>query len=187
MMTILHWIRAAANAKLTPGCKAFCLELVPQMSSSTLSSHFSTSRMASKVSAALPSVKVYRKQLVREGLLRSGKGWQLTLPEEEKKSLTGICGDTKKVSVEISENLSRYTQGSQKGIAGDPKKVSPQIPVLYKGTSAFSLPLILQRTKYIKQTPLLLMTSVQNTNRTLETGYSIQKSPWTHGSISGDL
>tara|TARA_R100000951_G_C2607095_1_gene170011 strand:- start:50 stop:877 length:828 start_codon:yes stop_codon:yes gene_type:complete len=136
-MTILHWIRAAANANLTPGCKAFCLELVPQMSSSTLSSHFSTSRMASKVSAALPSVKVYRRQLIREGLLRSGKGWELTLPGEEKKSLTGICGDTKRVSVEISENVSRYTQGSQKGISGDPKKVSPQIPVLYKGTSAF--------------------------------------------------
>lgn len=136
-MTILHWIRAAARANLTPGCKGFCLELVPLMNSHTLSSDFSTSRMASKVTAALPSVKVYRRQLVREGLLRSGKGWHLTLPDGEKKTSKGICGDPKKGSVEIPEEVSRDLWGSQKGITGDPKKGSVEIPVLYNGTSTF--------------------------------------------------
>jgi hypothetical protein len=74
-MSIFNWIRAVAAAELSPGCKAFCLELIPHLNSKTLETHLSVSRIADKVTAALPSVRVYRRQLRAAGLLRSGEGW----------------------------------------------------------------------------------------------------------------
>lgn len=131
MSTILHWIRAVANAPLSPGCKGFCLELIPQMNSSSLSSNFSTGRMASKVSAAPNSVKVYRAQLQKAGLLKKGQGWHLQIPggeEEEEKAPKGVYPH-------IPENPSSHTHIYQDGIPTYTKGVYPHIPPLYKGTS----------------------------------------------------
>ena len=38
-MSIFNWIRAVAAAELSPGCKAFCLELIPHLNSKTLETH----------------------------------------------------------------------------------------------------------------------------------------------------
>ena len=110
MPTILHWIRAVANAPLSAGCKGFCLELIPQMNSSSLSSSFSTGRMASKVSAAPNSVKVYRAQLQKAGLLKMGQGWHLAIPGEEEEKPKGVYTD-------IPENSSSDTHIYQRGIS----------------------------------------------------------------------
>ena len=102
MPTILHWIRAVAKAPLSAGCKGFCLELIPNMNSSSLSSNFSTGRMASKVSAAPNSVKVYRAQLQKAGLLKKGQGWHLAIPGAEEEDAKGVYTD-------IPENPSSHT------------------------------------------------------------------------------
>ena len=126
-MSIFNWIRAVAAAELSPGCKAFCLELIPHLNSKTLETHLSVSRIASKVTAALPSVRVYRRQLRAAGLLRSGEGWRLIYPQG------GICRDPGGISTDPGGDPHR----SQRGISTDPKRGSPQIPPSYKGTSAF--------------------------------------------------
>lgn len=126
-MSIFNWIRAVAAAELSPGCKAFCLELIPHLNSKTLETHLSVSRIADKVTAALPSVRVYRRQLRAAGLLRSGEGWRLIYPQG------GISTDPGGISTDPGGDPHR----SQRGISTDPKRGSPQIPPSYKGTSTF--------------------------------------------------
>ena len=128
MPTILHWIRAVAKAPLSAGCKGFCLELIPNMNSSSLSSNFSTGRMASKVSAAPNSVKVYRAQLQKAGLLKMGQGWHLAIPGAEEEDAKGVYTD-------IPENPSSHTHIYQDGISPYTKGVYPHIPPLYNSTS----------------------------------------------------
>jgi len=124
MSTILHWIRAVANAPLSPGCKGFCLELIPQMNSSSLSSNFSTGRMASKVSATPSTVKTYRHQLQQAGLLKQGSGWTLAIPGEEEM-----------VDTHQPENMNRLTHINHNGGYPSTTMVDTHQPRLYKGTS----------------------------------------------------
>ena len=135
-MTILHWVRAVAKTDLSPGCKGFCLELIPHMNSSQLSADFSTKRMSQKVSAAHNTVKVYRRQLVKSGLLKSGRGWRLTIPKRDPhRSQKGIARDPQKGSTQILSEKQGDPHRSPKGIATDPKRGSLEIPPLYNSTS----------------------------------------------------
>ena len=124
MPTILHWIRAVANAPLSAGCKGFCLELIPQMNSSSLSSNFSTGRMASKVTATPSTVKTYRHQLQKAGLLKQGSGWTLAIPGEEEV-----------VDTHQPENMNRLTTINHNGGYPSTVMVDTHQPRIYKGTS----------------------------------------------------
>ena len=76
---IFAWIRAVARADLPPGCKGFCLELIPLLDSKTCSSSRSISSTAERVSASARSVKRFRRLLSDRGLIERGEGWILCL------------------------------------------------------------------------------------------------------------
>ena len=117
---IFAWIRAVAEADLSPGLSKFCLQLIPLIDSKSLMSPRSIASTASKVSAAVSSLKTYRRTLKHHGLIANHPGWYLTLPC----IVTGTC---------TGDQL--YPQRYTSCICGGTPLVSPQIPPLYNGTS----------------------------------------------------
>ena len=125
---IFAWIRAVARADLPPGCKGFCLELIPLLDSKTCSSSRSIASTAERVSASSRSIKRFRRLLSDRGLIERGEGWILCLEG-------GVTSVTP-VSPVSPEHVSRCHQRHHGGVTSVTEVVSPVSPALYNGTSA---------------------------------------------------
>ena len=125
---IFAWIRAVARAELPPGCKGFCLELIPLLDTKTCSSSRSIASTAERVSASSRSIKRFRRLLSDRGLIERGEGWILCLEG-------GVTSVTPVSSVS-PEHVSRCHPCHHGGVTSVTEVVSPVSPALYNGTSA---------------------------------------------------